>query len=46
MPQKTPATMAQIKPNDTHTAAMFSLAVQSMFDVRFMGTPCLNGEER
>jgi hypothetical protein len=32
-----------MKENDTQTVAIFSLLVQSIFDVGFMAAPCLNG---
>jgi hypothetical protein len=44
--QKTPATIAQMNPRETQTAAMFSLAAQPKFEVMFMAVPYLNGEER
>lgn len=43
--QKTPATMAQMKPREAQTAAMFNLAVQSKFEIKFMAVSYLNGEE-
>jgi hypothetical protein len=36
--------MPQMKVNETQTAAMFSVDIQSRFDVSFMIAPYLNGE--
>lgn len=39
--QKRPATTATMKEEDTQTAAMLSLAVQSRLDVRYIVAPLL-----
>jgi len=44
--QRMPATMAQMKENETHAVAMFSLQAKSRFDVAFIRGPYLNGEAR